>query len=192
MDRKKEILEKISEEIEMLVYKNTQEAEIYFNENKEEIEKDFCETMKNLFEYANKAQVEYGKDKIKFLCINSLYSTVLTGSYEFLFSLKNSSIYMDKVEAETYWTPSFVFKNIDEDMVQLEEVIKSHFTRVSDFELSEVKYDYAVMHSAIVLKYIFELAFKVKEQEFFNIIDMEEDFEILFSLHMEKAFPIAL
>lgn len=192
MDRKDEILEKISEDIKILIDKNTQEADFYFNENKEKIEKDFNKTMQNLFEYANKSQTEYGKDKIKFLCINSLYSAVLTETYEFLFSLKNSSIYMDYVEVETYWTPSFVFKNIDKDMVKLEKVIKNKFVRVTDFELSEIKYTYALMHSAMALKYVFELAFNVKEQEFFNIIEIEEGFDIIFSLHMEKAHPIKI
>ncbi len=192
MDRRDKILEQCGGDLKALVDKNIREAEEYFNQNRELIEKDFFQAMGSLFENARNTQLKNNKGKINFFCLNSLYSSIITETYEFQFSLKNKDLYLDNIETETYWTPSFVFKNINNDMDIVEKIIKYKFDRITAFEISEIKYAYALLHSTSALKFIFELVSKIKEQDFFDTVDTEESFDITFSLHMEKVYPLKL
>lgn len=192
MDRLNEILVSIDYEIKNKIATNMKLADEYYNANKELIDSTFYEAIKNLFELTNKAQLERGKKKINYLCINILYSSILTGENDFLFSLKDKSLYLDKVETQIYWSPKFVFENIEKDMVDLTKSLKRKFSRVSEFELSEVRYNYVLLHYEIALKYIFELAISLKEHKYLDYIEKEDKFDVLFSLYMEKARPIKI
>lgn len=167
----------------------------YFNYNREEIKIDFFNQLNFLYEMIKQQQDAGTKEPISYLTIAYLRSSLLTGTNHFRLDMYSNKFYLDKTECCIYWTPKFMFYNIAQDMSEAKEfIIKSgKISKLSEFDMSEVKYYYTEAHFALAGLFMKELIdIYMKETTNSNVDKplFNEDFSVVYSGYMEKGITI--
>lgn len=68
-----------------------------------------------------------------------LVTSVYTEGYEVILGIANSDLYLDENKSEKFWFPELVYKNIDEDMKEVENRLQKKFLRLETYELFRLK-----------------------------------------------------
>lgn len=71
--------------------------------------------------------------EVFYLC--RLLSSDYTGSYESVLGISNDLLFLDKHRSETYWCPKYIFKDLKNDMKEIERNLRKRFVRIEEYEL---------------------------------------------------------
>jgi len=84
-------------------------------------------------------QAEDNDNKLKFVFLCRLLSSSYTGSNEVILGMSNSMLYLDEKKSLVYWTPELIYKDIDKDLKEAENILRKKFTRLQEAELIYIK-----------------------------------------------------
>lgn len=131
MDRSKDLQECIKE------YRaNRMESKRgYWMENAMQLEPVFCDKLNLLIAERLRKQEESNTDKIKYLFLCRLLSSGYTGSYKAILGMSSTDLYLDERRSQVYWYPEPFYRKLEQDMNEVERIVKKNHIRVKDSEL---------------------------------------------------------
>ena len=140
--RMEQVLETASAPVENQIQSAYAELQAYYDVNREDIDRRFMDLFQQLFSMGVTAQ-QNGKGAISYLAVSHLYSSLITGTGEFILALYDDRLYFDDDPINIYWSPVFLWEQFNRDMEEIERALKGRLTRLKKYELDAVKTEYA-------------------------------------------------
>ncbi len=101
------------------------------------------------------------KEELKYVIISPLGSGVITRSYELQIALFDQNLYNNENPLCIYWTPKFVFKDIEEDMATYRKIASKEIIRLREDEVYEIRRRYALCHAYVSMQYMDSIIRKI-------------------------------
>ena len=130
-----EVAEQVLLELEKSNYAKICE---YYNKNKDAIVADFSEAIHRLINLALEHQKSFGKGAVQYVSVSYLLSSTITKSYEFQLSLMSEQYFLDPVESCVYWSPHWLFADIDKEWDILFSKVRKEIIRLHHYELDRI------------------------------------------------------
>jgi hypothetical protein len=190
-ERKRGIDEYLAERIKTLYPARMQEAVEYARTHKSKLTDGLVSVLAAAAASA-KSLIDGGiKQKVKCLQFSYLFSAALMKELRLRIDLYDSRHYGDLSEACSYWDYGSLFPYIDEDMATLKAESIKRFTRVMDYEFTDVRLYYHIwlfaLTESILAELISENAFMASLTDIFD-----SEVTVLFGSYLDQAEVIAV
>lgn len=139
-----------------------------------------------LIEEQIKRQNEEGQDKIKHISLSHLSSSNYTESFESYFWMSSSKLYYDEHKSRVYWKPVFLYDGIENDMVEVERLLREKFVRLEAYELFTLKRKLIFDDWTLFETGFYNLVKSCKERLVNSSLQAEDEILILYGNYMEK------
>lgn len=165
--------------------KNMNMVQGFFSTHQEKIVKSFCDhIVTTLIKEAIKRQEEKDQECISSFVISYLYSSLLTGTHDYEFSLFSGTPFTDENGISTYWRAMFLYQCEDEDESFIKRELSKKFIRVEGYEVQALKELFFECYKDLAQKYFKTLTDELKKREEFNYLKKTNDFTIFYGDHM--------
>ncbi len=97
-----------------------------------------------IYKFRNEIETLMGEKKEgeNNLVISVLYSSLVTGSNVYRISWYDENIYLEGSPASIYYSPEFLFRNLEEDVEKIRNHLRKSYIRLMEYEVEEVRRDY--------------------------------------------------
>lgn len=129
--------------------------------------------------------------ELKYFIISPLSSGVITQSYELQIALFDQNLYNNENPLCLYWTPQFIFKDIEEDMDIYKEMASKEIIRLRKDEVYEVRRRYALCHAYVSMLYLDVIIRKVYNLPVWKKV-VGENIKVLYGTYMEQMAEIGI
>lgn len=126
------------------------------------------------------------QNKIKHISLCRLISSCYTGSYESYLWLSNSQLYYDNYKSYVYWKPAFIYDSIDNDMMEIEKLLRVRFVHIEAYELFALKRKLILDDWITFEKYFCNLVKASKGEIINSSLKVEDEILILYGDYMER------
>lgn len=131
------------------------------------------------------------RGELKYVIISPLGSGVITRSYELQIALFDRNLYNDENPLCLYWTPKFIFKDIEEDMVTYRKMAAKEIIRLREDEVYEIRRRYALCHAYVSMLYINGIIRQVYDLPIWKEV-AGEDAKVLYGTYMEQMIELGI
>jgi hypothetical protein len=159
--------------------------------NSKQAAKEYRQAFENVCEKAYVLQENGIKEEIAYITITYLRSSILTGSYEFMFQLYNQDFYYDAVETSSVWSSLFIMKYYENTVTYLENAVKSQIIQLQEYEFRKIKIDLAGDYYKLVSIFIVEQIQDMLQQECFKKLKKASTLKVLYGGYMDKTIELA-
>ncbi|WP_349672888.1 hypothetical protein [Lacrimispora sp.] len=111
----------------------------YLANNLSAMELLFYEKLELLIREQTILQESETEREVKYFYLCRLMSSEYTESYEAVLGLSNQMLYLDEQKSQVYWFPHMIYKNIQMDMKEVEQIVRKKFLRLEAAELFYLK-----------------------------------------------------
>ena len=111
----------------------------YLANNLSSMESLFYEKLELLVKEQTDLQESETERKVKYFYLCRLMSSEYTESYESILGLSTQMLYLDEQKSQVYWFPHMIYKNIQMDMKEVEQIVRKKFLRLEAAELFYLK-----------------------------------------------------
>lgn len=129
------------------------------------------------------------KEELKYVIISPLGSGVITRSYELQIALFDQNLYNEEDPLCLYWTPKFIFKDVEEDMAAYKKMAAKEIIRLREDEVYEIRRKYALCHAYVSMLYMDRITRRV-----FELPAWKEtagaDTKVLYGTYMEQMMEL--
>ena len=160
----------------------------------DEIAVEINSAFKSAFRQTANLQKETEKSASQFLMMSHLYSSIRTGGYSVKIDIFDKHFYADPFEIDAYLKLDWLYGFFADDMNCFKKAISKYIPRIREFELEQISYRYIYYYHAVALKLISENIPSLLHMPEFLVMEVEQEFEVLFGGYMDKAvvvWPIA-
>lgn len=187
IDRKDEILKVGQDLLQEHFLLNEKEIFLKYNNKKENILKELNLKIQN---FINKNfKIEKYSNKIKYISITFLYSSIITKSYDFVFGLYDENFYVNENTKLLYLNIDFIFNYFEDDIKFFEK--NSKIIQLQTYELYYLK--------ELHIKNYYKIAFKIFKDVIRNILKenilndlLEKNYKIVFCQYMGEFSEIEM
>lgn len=182
IDRKDEILKVGQDLLQEHFLLNEKEIFLKYNNKKENILKELNLKIQN---FINKNfKIEKYSNKIKYISITFLYSSIITKSYDFVFGLYDENFYVNENTKLLYLNIDFIFNYFEDDIKFFEK--NSKIIQLQTYELYYLK--------ELHIKNYYKIAFKIFKDVIRNILNdlLEKNYKIVFCQYMGEFSEIEM
>lgn len=138
MERAEQISE-VAEQVHMeLTQRNYEKICEYYNANKDAIVSDFYDAINRLITLTKEHQNSFCKKAVQYVAVSYLLSSTITKSYEFQLSLMSEQYFLDPIESCIYWSPHWLFTDVDKDWNMLFSRVRKEIIRLHPYELDRI------------------------------------------------------
>lgn len=191
MDRQ-ELLQQAAQRYLTPCYENAvNQAVASFAEERGQILDGLSHKVSGLVETVRCQQKRGEKKMLRYLMISSLLSSAVTRSYEYEFAFYDSELYLDPTESCFYWSPEFLFRQVEPDMARFAEQVGRELARVRAFELEEIRRMYINGFHLVTGLLLQEVLPGILEQSGLFSLALEQEFSVHFGAYMEQFVEIA-
>lgn len=131
------------------------------------------------------------KGELKYIIISPLGSGVITRSYELQIALFDQNLYNNENPICLYWTPEFIFKDVEEDMVTYRKKAAKEIIRLREDEVYEIRRRYALCHAYVAMRYMNGII-----RQIYSLPVWEEaacdDTKVLYGTYMEQMMELGM
>lgn len=111
----------------------------YLANNLSSMETLFYEKLESLVKEQTSLQESETEREVKYFYLCRLMSSEYTESYESVLGLSTQMLYLDEQKSQVYWFPHLIYKNIQMDMREVEQIVRKKFLRLEASELFYLK-----------------------------------------------------
>lgn len=111
----------------------------YLANNLSSMETLFYEKLELLVKEQTSLQESETEREVKYFYLCRLMSSEYTESYESVLGLSTQMLYLDEQKSQVYWFPHLIYKNIQMDMKEVEQIVRKKFLRLEVSELFYLK-----------------------------------------------------
>lgn len=135
-------------------------------------------------------ECEKQDQKVQYIIISLLDSSLLTKSYEIQITFFDEKTYLEEDPVCRYWCPDFLFKSLDEDMAFFRKKASQKVIRLKEYETDNIlkKYILNYYYQAFIL--IRDMTSEVIERLYLDLGCMSEFIQVLFGRYMDKPLLI--
>ncbi|MDE6388738.1 MAG: hypothetical protein K2L82_13150 [Lachnospiraceae bacterium] len=131
------------------------------------------------------------KEELKYVIISPLGSGVITRSYELQIALFDQNLYNNENPLCLYWTPKFIFKDIEDDMVTYKKAAAKEIVRLREDEVYEIRRRYALCHAYISMQYMDGIIRKIYCLPVWKEV-AGDDTKVLYGTYMEQMVELGM
>lgn len=142
MGREEEMVNHIKEAANRRFLESREQIWSYYRKHRDEVAGGILTVFKSLFRQAVTVQSEGRKGAIRYICIFHLNSSIVAGSYQYMFSLFEAVFYLDQEDVSACYIPQFILSFIKVDIDYLESELKKNYVRLRQYELDKVVFLY--------------------------------------------------
>lgn len=132
MDRRKDLIEYIKEYREI----REQNIKTFITEHITENIPLFQAKLRFLITEQIKKQ---RNEDIKFIFLCQTLSSGYTGSNEAILGMSSDMLYLDDDRSQVFWCPELFYRGVDEDLAEVEKILRKKFQRLEEYELLYIK-----------------------------------------------------
>ena len=121
-----------------------------------------------------------------YIIFSILESSILTKSYELQIAFFDERFYLDESAVYTYWTPSFLFDRVEEDMLLFSKRASQTVIRLREYEIERVRKQYVVNHYFQVSVLLRNMIPGILSYEKENCAALGPATSVLFGKYMER------
>ena len=111
------------------------------------------------------------------------------GGYELQIALFDQNLYNEEDPLCLYWTPKFIFKDVEEDMAAYKKMAAKEIIRLREDEVYEIRRKYALCHAYVSMLYMDRITRRV-----FELPAWKEtagaDTKVLYGTYMEQMMEL--
>lgn len=134
-----EQISKVAEQVLIeLTQRNYEKICEYYNTNKDAIISDFYDAVHKLISLTKEHQNSFCKEAVQYVAVSYLLSSTITKSYEFQLSLMSEQYFLDPIESCVYWSPRWLFADVDKDWDVLFNRVRKDIIRLHPYELDQI------------------------------------------------------
>lgn len=111
----------------------------YLANNLSSMESLFYEKLDLLVKEQTSLQESETEREVKYFYLCRLMSSEYTESYESVLGLSTQMLYLDEQKSQVYWFPHMIYKDIQMDMKEVEQIVRRKFLRLEAAELFYLK-----------------------------------------------------
>lgn len=111
----------------------------YLANNLTSMETLFYEKLELLVKEQTSLQESETEREVKYFYLCRLMSSEYTENYESVLGLSTQMLYLDEQKSQVYWFPHLIYKNIQMDMKEVEQIVRKKFLRLEASELFYLK-----------------------------------------------------
>ncbi len=126
---------------------------------------------------------------LKYIIISPLSSGVITKSYEFEIALFDRNLYLEENPLCAYWTPEFIFKDMEEDISVYKQMAAKEMIRLREDEVYEMRRRYALCHAYVTMFYMDAVIRNVHTLPVWRET-AKEDVRVMYGTYMEKMVEL--
>ena len=187
IDRKEEILKIGQDLLQERFLLNEKEIFLKYNNNKDSILK---ELNLKIQEFISKNfKIEENSNKIKYISITFLYSSIITKSYDFVFGLYDEKFYVNEDTKLLYLNIDFIFNYFEEDIKFFEK--NSKISQLQTCELYYLKENYIKKYYKIAFKIFKDVIKSILKENILNDL-LEKDYKVIFGQYMGEFSEIEM
>lgn len=186
-NRKEDILRFLQPYMEECFQKSCQLMQTDIEKHGTEIWFRLRDTLNEVLQVSEDAQTRQQKGPIQYLVISFLRSGIYMDKLTFYLESLDDSFYLDHQETARIFEMTFLQKQFMDDVSFLHKKVKEKFIRLQNYELLEIREEYAFFYYSIVfemLKHLSELM--VHEIERSNV-KITDQFKILYGEYLETS-----
>lgn len=182
MDRTKRLEQIIGKYLPERYEKSKEHIREYYQTNNYQIHEELERIM-----HRGILRCKNGEKRVKHIVISTLYSSILTKSYELQIAFLDERIYLDEAPVDEYWAPWFIFERIEEDLQYFRKMAASDIPRIKEYEMEPIRHTYVLNHHFLVLLLLRQVIPNIVENMFSQYDVLEEDAMLSFGRYMEKG-----
>lgn len=126
----------------------------------------------------------------KYICITSLHTSSILKTYEYGIHVYDKIMFFSDVEAESYGCPSFIFKNIESDLLLTKKYLHKKFVRFQNYEMIDLSKWYISNYKQIAFVYLKTLKTFIVNLDSYFQLEKEDDLEIMYGEFMDQMIPL--
>ena len=185
--RKEEISQYLQEYMEECFRKSCREIQIEIENNGEMI---WMELKKNICECLHKTDIlqkQQRKNGLQYLVFSFLRHGIIQNRPQIRIDALDDSFYLDEEEAESYYHPAFLQEKYLNDLESIYKKAGKKFIRLQNYELEDIKEEYAGFYFSILFQMIKELSGSIAKTVLTSGISVEDSFKIIMGEYMNHA-----
>lgn len=190
MNRCKDFLEMLSEEMPGDTENVYRDIMIDFLENKERYIADFIKVIETAFAQCIQKQNDGLKGPAECILISPSLYGVYTGSYDVIINVFDERLFEDTAESIAYWNADFVYCHINAHMPIITEFLKKKFVNVRNYEIEEFRRIYAMMFQEFLNLPILHLTEAIETSKLFASLEKNDVVHILYGPYMDECTSI--
>ena len=157
-----------------------------YESNHAKYDKDIIDKMENLLSRWKSSEPT---GTLKYVIISPLSSGVITKSYELQIALFDQDLYINENPLCFYWTPEFIYRDVDEDMAAYRKTAAKEIIRLREDEINEVRRRYVLCHAYICMLYMDKIVREVFETSIWKKV-ATDDVQVLYGTYMEQMVEL--
>lgn len=159
-----------------------------YEANFAQYDRDIIDQMENLLQrWENTYSNPTGA--LKYVIISPLSSGVITRSYELQIALFNQDLYINENPLCFYWTPEFIYKDVEKDMAVYRKTAAKEIIRLREDEVNEVRRRYVLCHAYICMFYMDKIIREIFETPIWKKV-AADDVQVLYGTYMEQMVEL--
>ncbi len=96
----------------------------------------------DIFRSEMRVLADMRKENEKNLVISSLCSSIVTGSNAYQIAWYDDNIYLDTNPACIFYVPEFLFRDLEEDILEIRKHLQKDYIRLMEYEVEEIRRGY--------------------------------------------------
>lgn len=188
-NRREEIMSCAEQAIPELFLRSSKKTALFCGEHSRETVGGFLEAFKSVMDQVVKLQDQEEKEKVKYLLISHLYSSMLLKQYLIRIDVMDQGFYNDSAQAASYWDAEPVYRLFEEDIKEIKKKVEKSVPRIREYEVDYIRYAYAPYYHRMAKVFIQAMLEELRsENRFLPDRDRrEEQVEVLFGEYMGQA-----
>lgn len=159
-NRKEEIMKAAKPIFIEQFHKSSQKIILFCEQHSQEVVNSFLESFYEALDNASLLQNRKKKNKIKYIQLSHLYSSLFLKQYLLRIDVRDERFYGDISEAESYWNADCIYHLFEEDIQEVKKRIEWSIPRIKEYEIDTLRYTYVPFYHGLMkafLKNMFEV-----------------------------------
>lgn len=189
-DRRKQIIQYLQPHMEECFQKSCNLIQIEIEHHSSEIWHKLCSCIYKCLKYADVLQKQQKKGKLQYLVFSFMQYGIYLDNLEMRIDALDDSFYLDEQESEEYYHPAFLQERYIEDLNYLQKKVGEKYIRLQNYELIDIKKEYASFYQSILFRMIESLTAVIMELLAESEALMADGFKIIFGEYMDNAIVL--
>lgn len=157
---------------------------------KEQIRKEYLSIFDELFQKCIGMQKTGRKEKIQFIDIFYLHSSLVTGTCELQLELFDRHYYKDGHPCYVNWKPEFFIRHFEQDLAAFEKLAKNEIIRFDYSSFWNVKKRYYSIFLVMIGEFFRREIEQIRALDSYQELDKEDGVRFIYGAYMDQGVQI--
>lgn len=189
-DRVDEIRQSIGTILKELLTNGSDEMENYFVHNTNDVVDELYGIMNGIYKLVYEVQQQGDFGKLSYVRVFPRRVAILENSYSFIIRVYDEKGYQNPVEVSDEWTPTFLNKLFENQLIQVEKRVNDQIFQLTTRERQLVKLMYADAFTFLVMMFLTILRTAFVYVENISNIKCEERITLTYGNYLEQGLVV--